>query len=157
MPDPVAESTDRPGARRSLYRTILIPTDRSEGARRGFEHGLDLARRYGAAVHFLHVVDERTHGVTPALGSAELDLERVEEEVETLMDEFAAEAARLDVEVMTSCCRGTPHREIVRYAERNDVDLIVMGIHGTQRGGRPHVGSTTDWVIRHASVPVLPV
>jgi nucleotide-binding universal stress UspA family protein len=37
------------------------------------------------------------------------------------------------------------------------VGLIVMGIHGLGGADRPHIGSTTDRVLRTADVPVLPV
>lgn len=140
-----------------LYRNILIPIDGSVGARRGAEHALDLAARYDATVHVLNVVDEHTHGATPALSSGELVLEKIEEHARAAMDEVASAADRVGIPVVSDCVRGVPHQVISDYAKRNDVDLIVMGIHGGDRGGRGHVGSTTDRVIRTSPVPVLPV
>ena len=147
----------RPTSGESLYRNILIPTDGSEGAQRGVRHGLDIANRYSATIHVLNVVDEHTQGPTPAFSSEELVLEKFEEEAREAMDEVADAAEELDVDVVAECVRGVPHEAIREYAEANDVDLIVMGIHGGPRGGRPHVGSTTDRVIRTSRVPVLPV
>ena len=66
-------------------------------------------------------------------------------------------ADEMGVGAVTSGRRGSPTVEIIRYAEANDVDLIVMGIHGEERGSHPRVGSTTGRVVRLASVPVLPV
>lgn len=152
MPE-TAELTDT----EPLYRTILVPTDGSRGARRGIRHGLDLARRYDATVHLLYVVDEHTQGSTPALSSDELVLEKIEERARRELDDVVAEAEELDVEVVADCVRGVPHDSINRYANSADADLIVMGVHGGERGSRPHVGSTTDRVLREARVPVLPV
>ena len=140
-----------------LYQTILIPTDGSEGARRGIRHGLDIASQYSATIHVLNVVDEHTQGSTPALSSEELVLEKFEEEAREAMDEVADTAEELGVDIVCECVRGVPHDAIREYAEAHDVDLIVMGIHGGPQGGRPHVGSTTDRLVRTSRVPVLPV
>jgi nucleotide-binding universal stress UspA family protein len=52
---------------------------------------------------------------------------------------------------------GAPFLEIVRYARREDIDLIVMGTHG--RGAIAHllVGSVAENVVRKAPCPVLTV
>jgi nucleotide-binding universal stress UspA family protein len=66
-----------------------------------------------------------------------------------------AEGAGLPVE--TTVLEGSPSREIVRYAEEQDCDLIVMGTHG--RGGidRLLLGSVAERVVRASEVPVLTV
>lgn len=150
-------SSTRPVEERTLYSNVLVPTDGSEGARRGMEHALDVAEKYGATVHVLHVVDERSVSATPALGSDELAIEKIEEEAELLLSEIAGAADDAGLESVCSCERGVPHERILAYAEENGIDLIVMGIHGRARTTRPHVGSTTDRVMRTSSVPVLPV
>ena len=40
-----------------MYTDILIPTDGSDNVEPAIKYGLDLARRYDATVHALHVVD----------------------------------------------------------------------------------------------------
>jgi len=59
--------------------------------------------------------------------------------------------------VQTRVLAGTPHREIVRFAEEQQADLVVMATHG--RGFIVHalMGSTTERVIRHAPCPVMAV
>jgi len=52
--------------------------------------------------------------------------------------------------------RGLPHKEIVRYADAHDVDVIVMGRAG-DGGTEPHIGSVTDRVLRTTDRPVFPV
>lgn len=140
-----------------LYRNILVPSDGSEGARRGLRYGLDLAGKYHATVHVLQVIDEATYGETPALSSDELVLEKHEERADAVLADVLVDTDAPDVDVVVRCVRGDPRIEITRYADRHDVDLIVMGVHGGSRGGRPHVGGTTDRVLRTASVPVMPV
>jgi nucleotide-binding universal stress UspA family protein len=53
--------------------------------------------------------------------------------------------------------RGKPAREIVRVAEEEGVDLVVMGVHGHGVIDRLLFGSTTHHVVREAPCPVLSV
>jgi nucleotide-binding universal stress UspA family protein len=139
-----------------MYSTVLIPTDGSIGAERGVETGLDIARKYDAAVHALFVVDERIYGETPGLSDVELRFEKIEERGEELLAEIASQAADAGLEAVTTTRRGLPYEVITAYADDNDVDLIVMGRHGASRHPVPHIGSCTDRVLRTATVPVLP-
>jgi len=50
---------------------------------------------------------------------------------------------------------GQPYREILSYAENNDVDLISVGAHGAGFGMRALFGSNVDRVLRQAPCPVL--
>jgi nucleotide-binding universal stress UspA family protein len=140
-----------------MYTDILIPCDQSEGSRRGVEHGLRLAEDYDATVHVLFVVDERIYGATPALGSDELYLEEVQTRGETALEQVAAvgEAHGLDVEV--ACRRGIPEEEILAYAVEREIDLVVMGGHGTVPHSRPHAKACTDRVLKTSAVPVISV
>lgn len=140
-----------------MYDDILIPVDGSDGSRRGVEYGLDLARKYGATVHTLHVVDQRVYGNTPALSSDELFFEQLEDRGDETLDAVVEQAADIGLEVVRACKRGVPHEVILEYTAENDIDLIVMGRHGRTALEPPHIGSCTDRVIRLAEIPVLPV
>jgi nucleotide-binding universal stress UspA family protein len=140
-----------------MYEDVLIPTDGSEGAKRGVEYAIDIASKYGATVHTLYVVDERIYGGTPALSSDELFLEELENRGDEALDEVEAKAKEFDLEVARACKRGVPHEVILEYTDEHDIDLIVMGRHGQAEHGHPHIGSCTDRVVRLADVPVLPV
>jgi nucleotide-binding universal stress UspA family protein len=140
-----------------MYEDVLIPTDGSEGAKRGVEYAIDIASKYDARVHTLYVVDERIYGGTPALSSDELFLEELEKRGDEALDEVESLARERDLEVTKVCKRGIPHEVILEYADEHDIDLIVMGRHGRGEHGHPHIGSSTDRVVRLAEVPVLPV
>jgi nucleotide-binding universal stress UspA family protein len=138
-----------------LYDRVLVPTDGSVGVDRAVAHAVDLAVAHGAEIHAVYVVntvglvglpmDASLEGLDEMLRSdADHALERVRE---------AAEGA--DVAVTTHVIEGSPSTEIVRFAEREGCDLIVMGTHG--RGGidRLLLGSVTEKVVRASNVPVL--
>jgi nucleotide-binding universal stress UspA family protein len=62
-----------------------------------------------------------------------------------------------NLDVATEVVRGTPHQEILRFAERSAADLIVINTHGKGFLERTLLGSTAERVIRSAKVPVLSV
>jgi len=139
-----------------MYDDILVPTDGSAGMESVVEHAQETARRHGAAIHALYVVDSGSVTGVPMEASWNGIAETLEREgelavaaVERLVDD--------DLAFERAIREGTPNREIVAYAADHDVDLIVMGTHG--RGGldRLLLGSVAERVVRAASVPVTTV
>ncbi|MFB6171375.1 MAG: universal stress protein [Haloarculaceae archaeon] len=139
----------------STYDDVLVPTDGSDPAERAVDRGLAVADRHDATVHALFVVDEARYGATPALSSYELALEQVEERGESLTADVAGRARDRGLDATTVVTRGHPHEEITDYAERQDVDLVVLARVGGGHVESPHLGSTTDRVVRTTGVPVF--
>ena len=73
------------------------------------------------------------------------------------LDDVTQVATDRGVPVETEMAEGSPAREIIRTADRQDCDLIVMGTHG--RGGldRLLLGSVAEKVVRGAEIPVTTV
>lgn len=140
-----------------MYESILLPIDGSKGAQRGIDHALDLATEHDAALHALFVVEERIHGVTPALSSDELYLETVEQRGESCLHEVVVRARESGVDVTPVCVRGDPRDVIPAYAREHGVDLIVMGYHGVAAERRPHLLGCVDTVSGTSTVPVVAV
>ncbi|MFB6171974.1 MAG: universal stress protein [Haloarculaceae archaeon] len=145
-----------------MYDTILVPTDGSPAADRALQEALALATATGATLHVLYVVDTGSVGWA-AVGDEEFGaevqqvLEYLQEEGETATGEAVTAAREAGVEITTAVEDGTPHRVICEYAADHDVDLLVMGTHGRTGLDRYLLGSTTERVVRSASVPVLTV
>jgi nucleotide-binding universal stress UspA family protein len=140
-----------------MYQKSLVPTDGSEYAARGVEHGVDLAEEHGARLHVLFVVDETVYGSTPAFSSYEAYLDEIADEAEELVEDTVEDATERGIDSTTSVLRGVPHEAILEYADRREIDLIVMGKRGATGIRAPHMGSVTDRVLREAEVPVVPV
>jgi nucleotide-binding universal stress UspA family protein len=132
-----------------MYERILVPTDGSPTAEAAMEHALEIAGRYGAEVHVLHVISTRRYDTSIESAVAPLR-ERGEEYVERL----AAAAADAGVAVTGAVEVGRPARLLLEYVDDHDVDLVVMGTRG--RGGLQHrlLGSVAEYVVTHADVPV---
>ena len=59
--------------------------------------------------------------------------------------------AHLWCDIKHAVSEGQPYREILNYAERNDIDLICLGAHGAGFGMRALFGSNVDRVLRQPS------
>lgn len=140
-----------------LYDHILVPTDGSSETRQAVEHAIDLAKEHEATVHALYVLNTASYASVSVDASWEGVSDMLREEGEAAIEAVAELARAEDVAVQTSLYTGSPSREIVRYAEEEGCDLIVMGTHG--RGGidRLLLGSVAERVVRSSSVPVLTV
>jgi nucleotide-binding universal stress UspA family protein len=140
-------------------RRILFPTDFSEPAEYAWPYALTFAQEFGAEVHLLHVV-----APPPRLTEAYTVTFDPEGMVQALMVEANAS---LDGQVEAAKSRGlifrrevrvgVDYREIIDYAIKHDIDLIVMATHG--RTGLAHVllGSVAEKVVRKAPCPVLTI
>ena len=139
-------------------KTILVPCDFSEYAECAYTWAIGLAEKWGAKVLLVHAAQMFT-----ALGYPEsvylLDLKKMEDEIltdaEKRLGNFVTKKGSSPVVVETRAVTGDPFWEICQTAEKDHVDLIVMGSHG--RTGLAHVvlGSVAERVVRHAPCPVL--
>ncbi|KYH24148.1 universal stress protein [Halalkalicoccus paucihalophilus] len=144
-----------------MYTDILIPTDGSDNVEPAIQYGLDLARRYDATVHALHVVDS-----SPI--ERKLELTALETDLETLPDtwyeagnvatqQIATRAAEHGLDAVTEVRRGIPAREIRSYITDTGIDLVCMGTRGHTGLDRVLLGSVTTRIIRTVDIPVLSV
>lgn len=138
-------------------KNILIPTDFMEGSAQAVHYAVDLARKYGARLHIIHVIYEvtRTTGLyVPHVTLDEL-YSSMEKEAEKEITRIYAEDLRGFSDVEYHILRGVPYEEIVGFAEENGIGLIVIGTHGRKGLDRLFFGSTAEKVIKHAHCPVL--
>jgi len=134
---------------------ILVPTDFSECAERARSYACELARRFGAELHLLHVVPPVS--LPGYVGPVPDELLQPEEGARQELEKWNDPAFEHAKGVVRSVTTGTPFVEIVRHARDQAVDLIVIGTHG--RSGLTHMllGSVTEKVVRKAPCPVLTV
>ncbi|MGE4092751.1 MAG: universal stress protein [Candidatus Binatia bacterium] len=137
---------------------ILVPTDFSDHAEHALSWALGLAADCKATVVVFNAAPPMSSFAFPE-SVYYPDLARMEREViadaESRVAEFATKHGGSAVHIETLVALGEPVWEICQAAEREQVDLIVMGSHG--RTGFSHVllGSVAERVVRHAPCPVL--
>ena len=120
-----------------MYKSILIATDGSSLSARAVDHGTNLAKTLGATVLLL-TVSERFHVF--AFEADQLEetsasfKEHIQKQAERTLSEAAEIARSVGVEATTLHMEDdAPYQAIIRTAEGQRCDLIVMASHG--RGG----------------------
>ena len=135
---------------------ILFPTDFSHCSDAALKHASTLAAEADALLYIVHV-DERPD-VSAAIGEAGFvypttwdaqDRREVRDRLSKVVPSVAS--ANYEHHFLS----GSPLREILRFAEREHVDLIVMGSHGRTGLSRLLMGSIAEGVMRKAQCPVL--
>ena len=138
-----------------LYKRMLVPLDGSELAEVVFVYAKELAGRLGLEVILLHVCAPDEAGLLP-MQQAYIDrsVEIIRRQAEELQEKTGNQLRSKTVEVRGEVATGYPAEEIIRYAEANDVDLILMATHGRSGIKRWTMGSVADKVLRASTVPV---
>lgn len=141
---------------------ILAPIDFSEHSRKALDYAAQWAERFGAALEILYVWSP-PHYFSPDLmlsvpGWSATNLEQqARDGAIKEMERFLRDFERPTLMLKSTIDVGRPASSIVRVAEENRVDLIVMGTHGLTGIGRLLVGSVAQEVVAKAPCPVLTV
>ncbi|WGI18076.1 universal stress protein [Methanonatronarchaeum sp. AMET-Sl] len=158
-----------------MYKKILVPTDGSEAGLIACEHAFNVAEKFDSEIHVLYVV----HRVMPPVmrGGVQIsdgtvvsqkvveDLKagkmpsdsETEKKLKKPTMKIVDKARERGLEVVQSVRAGKPSKEIIKYAEDNDIDIIVMGSHGEGSIDRLILGSTTEKVLKCSTLPVFVV
>lgn len=137
---------------------ILLSTDFSDYSLSAAEYATHLAKLNGATLHLLHVI-EKTPPIL-AIRSLDLSAEKIVNSIQKEAEENLSKVVsgiekESGLKVESAIVKGLDYQEIVSYAEKNKIDMIVIATHG--RTGVLHtlLGSVAEKVIRYSKVPVL--
>jgi nucleotide-binding universal stress UspA family protein len=134
---------------------ILVPIDFSETSDAALRYGAELARRFSARLLLLHVPE---HPGEAAEAEYPIGLfETMHNAAHDRLSHLLSKEERHELRPECSMRLGTPWEEIVRHAEEQEIDLIVMGTHGRDGLARVLFGSVAEKVVRKALCPVLTV
>lgn len=144
-----------------MYQRILVATDGSELSQKAVRHALALAKLSGAELVAMKVVP--VYPRTYLEGGATTDnseIARVEADwvaqAQATLDEICALATSQGVRSKTTITKSDLIAEaIMASAQEHAVDLIVMASHGRKGIKRLLLGSETQQVLTHSTVPVL--
>jgi len=138
---------------------ILIPIDFSETSFIAIGHGAVTAQLFNAELILLHVVEK--HWEKFAVVAPELRVEApgdLVNSIEKRLEEAAADVlAKYGVKSTCITSDGNIFSEIIAVSQEHNVDLIVMGTHGTSGIVEFFVGSNTYKVVTESACPVLSV
>lgn len=138
---------------------ILVGCDFSPDSDLAFQHALSLAQEFEADLHLAHVIEPSVSSelLKPDKAlSAEIQQGLHQQFTEKLIT-MIPEDARNWCTPETRILEGQPYEELVKYAETNAMDMIVLGVRGHGVVRTLFLGSTTDRVVRQTTCPVLSV
>jgi len=137
-----------------MYGKILVGYDGSEAGTKAFDTALELAAKHGAELYVLSVARP------PDIGDdveTEAVVENSREYHRKLLEPLKQTVAKARVNGRFDVVVGHPAEQIIYYADRNGVDLIVVGDRGRSKLARLLLGSVSKNVVEHAGRPVMVV
>jgi nucleotide-binding universal stress UspA family protein len=143
-----------------MFKRILVPVDGSSAALRAVDKAVALAQAFGARVDLVHVIDvypfvgigaEHAFGQTEYMAAASASANQALARAEAAVALAGLPCERRIIEGHVI------HEGILEAAESLGSDLIVMGSHGRHGLEKLLLGSATQRVLSHTSLPVLVV
>jgi nucleotide-binding universal stress UspA family protein len=142
-----------------MYSRILIATDGSELSDRAVDQGLALAKAVGAKVTIVRVTSQPApmvyDGIMVAVPTEEIRAE-IAKSVEAYFVTLRGKAGALGVDAETLQVENDfPWQSIIDTARDKKAGLIVMASHGRRGLSAVLLGSETQKVLTHSTIPVL--
>ena len=134
-----------------MYDSVLVGSDDSQTARQAVEAATRMAEIAGGKLHIVTAYDPKT--VRKDYLPRDLQLSTTHP-ADLLLADLATKARQRGLEVVVHAATGDPAEAIVRVAEREKVDLIVIGNKG-MKGKRRILGSVPNSVAHAAPCSVL--
>jgi nucleotide-binding universal stress UspA family protein len=133
---------------------ILVAYDFSDYSEVALNYGLSIAQEHQAELHLLHVLPPRSVN-DPEIAWYPIKGESAYHNAARRLQRAVPAEAHLWCKIKHVVSEGHAYREILNYAENNEIDLISVGAHGAGFGMRALFGSNVDRVLRQARCPVL--
>ena len=137
------------------FQKIMIATDGSDCSMLAAGKGIELARLSGGKVYAVYVVS------TNYLSSVGVDFywgeiyEAFQKDGENAVNNIKEMGERVGVNVEPIVLDGHPADELIRYAEEEEMDIVIMGTIGKTGLNKLLLGSVTGSLVRHSRVPVM--
>ncbi len=147
-------STPIPPAQGS-FRCVLLATDLGPTSSDAADRAIDLAAQLHAELLVGSVIDAGQLRLRGGRFGARIDQVRSDRELAAAGLVTRGRRARVPVRFLV--WEGEPGEAIVEAAAAEGADIVVVGTHGRGGIGRMLLGSVSEYVVRHASVPVLVV
>jgi len=132
------------------FKTILLGYDGSEGSRKAVDMAAELARTCQASI----IVVSAFHHM-PRVAQPKSDDFKEIHEARALADDLVKELGQMGISAETDVLEGPPADALLNAAQAHAADIIVVGSRGFGQFKGLLLGSTSDRVVQHATIPVL--
>ena len=139
------------------YSRIMVAIDGSHEAELAFKKGVNVALRNNAELLLVHVID--TRALQSVVTFDAYIYEKLEEEAHSVFDEYEKQARESGIENLRQIIEfGNPKPLLANdIPEKEGVDLIMLGATGLNAFERLVIGSSSEYILRHAKVDLLVV
>lgn len=139
---------------------ILVPTDFSDYSDKALKQALDIAKQYNAKVFLFHVIPKEFNRCVADVCVDEVVIRDIENQMitkaqEDLQTQLGKFPQSKEISVTTDIGKGTPYDAILKEAEDQAIDLIVIASLGRSGIARFLIGSVARNVLKGAKCPVL--
>lgn len=135
---------------------ILVPTDFSNNALKAITYASEIAKKSGAVIHLLHVIE-------PTINMVKMQADSSREEVvkkssaSLILAQKTVNDVYPGVKVITHLSGGSPTTSILNFVEKEKIDIIIMGTTGASGLKEIFMGSVAAGVIGKTKIPVLTI
>lgn len=137
-----------------MLKNILVPVDGSENSDRTVDYAISLADKYGSKINLLYVANINQLAINALISDA--ILESVKKTGQVILDGAMAKIPD-HIEKVAVSETGSPAVVILDYAEKKNIDVIIMGSRGLGVVRGVLLGSVSQYIVEQAKCPVLVV
>jgi len=142
-----------------MFKHILLPTDGSILSEKSVKQGIRMAKQLGASVTAVHVTP-KVHGYDYPLQMLTASNDSIRDNDERRAEECLHFARKAAAGAAVTCntlhlVSDQPYKAIVNIAKKKACDLILMASHGRRGLEGFLLGSETQKVLTHSTIPVL--
>lgn len=138
------------------YKNILVAVDGSEQSYDALREAIEIAQANDSQLKILYVLNDKLANIPVHLDTMTL-YKSVQEHSDYVVDQVQGYLKDTEVSFEIVRLTGSPKREIINYSKENNIDLIVLGSTGLDAIDRFIIGSTTQYIVNHASCNVMVV
>ncbi|MGO2645295.1 MAG: universal stress protein [Lactococcus cremoris] len=138
------------------YKNILVAVDGSEQSYDALREAIETAQANDSQLKILYVLNDKLANIPVHLDTMTL-YKSVQEHSDYVVDQVQGYLKDTEVNFEIVRLTGSPKREIINYSKENNIDLIVLGSTGLDAIDRFIIGSTTQYIVNHASCNVMVV
>ncbi len=141
-----------------MFKKILLPTDGSELSDKAIAGAMEMAAKLGAAVHGITVVEPYSYSSLSEYRPESFDdyEARIDKAARERLARVDAAARAAGVAVSTAVVKSfSPYEAIIDACSKAGCDAIFMASHGRRGLNALLLGSETQKVLTHSTVPVM--
>ena len=140
-----------------VFTNILVAIDGSDASQRALVRAVEEATVWNARLHVIYVVETGLFSSLPADNTVEIMYRVLENEGNSVLEQAKKYAADTGVTVITHMKQGHAGSEVVTLADKEKVDLVMIGSYGKSQADRLLIGSVSTYVVTHSKVTTMVV